>query len=76
MWIGGGRVAAATGDAWIASEDPATEQLLGRVPAGGAADVDRAVSAATAAADGWRLHARERAGRAAARGRGPQRDAP
>jgi aldehyde dehydrogenase (NAD+) len=46
---------------WVASsgtddieiENPATEQVIGRVPAGTAADVDRAVTAARAALDGW-----------------------
>jgi acyl-CoA reductase-like NAD-dependent aldehyde dehydrogenase len=56
MWIGNQHVTA-DGGGWIDSEDPATEQVLGRVPAGGAADVDRAVAAARAAADGWRFTA-------------------
>ncbi|MBQ6642960.1 MAG: aldehyde dehydrogenase family protein, partial [Saccharopolyspora sp.] len=33
--------------------DPATEQVVGSVPAGTAADVDAAVAAARAAFDGW-----------------------
>jgi len=47
--------------AWTASsstetipvENPATEEILGHVPAGTAADVDRAVAAARAAFPGW-----------------------
>ena len=49
------------GDSWqspesaerIAVENPATEEILGHVPAGTAGDVDRAVAAARAAFDGW-----------------------
>ncbi|MTV25000.1 aldehyde dehydrogenase [Nitriliruptoraceae bacterium ZYF776] len=52
MWIANEHVTA--GDGWIVSEDPATEEALGRVPAGGRAEVDRAVAAAAAAADAWR----------------------
>jgi aldehyde dehydrogenase (NAD+) len=37
----------------IAVENPATEQVVAHVPAGTAADVDRAVAAARAAFDGW-----------------------
>jgi aldehyde dehydrogenase (NAD+) len=37
----------------IAVENPATEEVLAHVPAGTAADVDRAVAAARAAFDGW-----------------------
>jgi betaine-aldehyde dehydrogenase len=56
MWIDNTHVAPAEG-AWIDSEDPATEEVLGRVPAGTAADVDRAVAAASRAWDGWRYTA-------------------
>jgi acyl-CoA reductase-like NAD-dependent aldehyde dehydrogenase len=35
--------------------DPATETVIGRVPAGNAADVERAVAAARAASDDWSL---------------------
>lgn len=45
MVIGGRRVAAASGRT-LPSTDPATEQLLARVPRGEAADVDDAVQAA------------------------------
>jgi aldehyde dehydrogenase (NAD+) len=34
-------------------ENPATEEIIGRVPSGTPADVDRAVAAAKAAFDGW-----------------------
>jgi acyl-CoA reductase-like NAD-dependent aldehyde dehydrogenase len=53
MWIGNEHVVAA-GGGWIESEDPATGEVIGRAPAGGAADVDRAVAAATAAWEDWR----------------------
>lgn len=60
MWIGHQHVTATGG--WLESHDPATEELLGRVPAAGAAEVDRAVAAAQAAFDGWRYtSANERA---------------
>jgi acyl-CoA reductase-like NAD-dependent aldehyde dehydrogenase len=45
MMIGDEWVAAASGET-IAVEDPATGRVIGAVPAGGAADVDRAVAAA------------------------------
>jgi len=61
MLIGGRRVTAASGR-WIEREDPATEEPLGRVPAGGAPEVDTAVAAALAATDDWRYtSANERA---------------
>ncbi len=44
---------APTGIERIAVENPATEQVVGHVPAGGAADVDAAVRAAADAFDGW-----------------------
>ena len=53
LWIAGARVAAAT-DATVDVDNPATGQVIGRVPAAGAEDVDRAVAAAVAAADAWR----------------------
>ena len=53
MLIAGRRVVAESGR-WIEREDPATEEPLGRVPAGGAPEVAAAVEAARAAADGWR----------------------
>jgi acyl-CoA reductase-like NAD-dependent aldehyde dehydrogenase len=56
MWIANERVTAREGG-WIDSEDPATEEVIGRVPAGGADDVDRAVRAARDAWDEWRYTA-------------------
>jgi aldehyde dehydrogenase (NAD+) len=52
LFIGGEWVPPASGET-IAVENPATEEILGHVPAGTAADVDRAVAAAQAAFDGW-----------------------
>jgi aldehyde dehydrogenase (NAD+) len=52
LHIGGAWVAPASAER-IAVENPATEDLLGHVPAGSAEDVDRAVAAARAAFDGW-----------------------
>jgi aldehyde dehydrogenase (NAD+) len=52
LYIGGAWVAPSS-PATIAVENPATEEILGRVPAGTAADVDAAVAAARAAFDGW-----------------------
>ncbi|MFI7597240.1 aldehyde dehydrogenase family protein [Actinoplanes sp. NPDC049681] len=49
----GGRWVAPSSDETIAVENPATEEILGHVPAGTAGDVDRAVAAARAAFDGW-----------------------
>ncbi len=48
MWIGGRAVEADSGD-WIEVRSPATGELVGRVPAGTAEDVDAAVAAARAA---------------------------
>src|SRR5690606_22497335 len=60
MLIGGEWVPAADGRT-IAIEAPARKLAIGRVPRGGAADVDRAVRAAAAAFDDWRRRpARER----------------
>jgi aldehyde dehydrogenase (NAD+) len=52
LHIGGAWVTPA-GTGTIAVENPATEETLGSVPAGTAADVDAAVAAARAAFDGW-----------------------
>ncbi|MCA2218687.1 aldehyde dehydrogenase family protein [Jidongwangia harbinensis] len=52
LYIGGAWVASSSADT-IAVENPATEEVLGTVPAGTAADVDAAVAAARAAFDGW-----------------------
>jgi acyl-CoA reductase-like NAD-dependent aldehyde dehydrogenase len=56
MWIANEHVTA-EGGGWLDSEDPATEEVLGRVPAAGAADVDRAVAAAARAWEDWRYTA-------------------
>lgn len=48
MFIDGASVEAA-GGAWLEVHSPATRALIGRVPAGTEADVDRAVAAARAA---------------------------
>jgi acyl-CoA reductase-like NAD-dependent aldehyde dehydrogenase len=56
MWIDNGHVTADAGG-WLESEDPATEEVLGRVPAAGPADVDRAVAAASRAWEDWRYTA-------------------
>ena len=52
LYLGGAWVAPASAET-IAVENPATEEVLGHVPAGTAEDVDRAVAAARAAFDGW-----------------------
>ena len=49
----GGALVESQGGGWIDSINPATEELIGRVPAGTAADVARAVDAATAAQVDW-----------------------
>jgi acyl-CoA reductase-like NAD-dependent aldehyde dehydrogenase len=56
MWIANEHVTA-EGGGWLESEDPATEEVLGRVPAAGSADVDRAVAAAARAWEDWRYTA-------------------
>jgi aldehyde dehydrogenase (NAD+) len=48
-----GQWVASSGSDVIEIENPATEQIIGQVPSGTPADVDRAVSAARAAFDGW-----------------------
>ncbi len=53
MLIGGDRRLAASGDL-LEVHDPATGELLARVPRGGAEDVDAAVRAAAAAFPAWR----------------------
>jgi aldehyde dehydrogenase (NAD+) len=52
LYLGGAWVPS-TGTETIPVENPATEEVLGSVPAGNAEDVDRAVAAARAAFDGW-----------------------
>jgi acyl-CoA reductase-like NAD-dependent aldehyde dehydrogenase len=54
MLIGNQWLEAASGE-WIESPDPATGKTLGKVPAGGKVDVDRAVNSARRAFNGsWR----------------------
>jgi betaine-aldehyde dehydrogenase len=55
MFIDGTSVAS-SGGRWIEVRSPATRELVGRVPDGTEADVDRAVSAARAAFDDGRWH--------------------
>jgi len=50
----GGELRAAAGRDTIEARSPATGELLGRIPRGGAADVDDAVRAATGAFPAWR----------------------
>src|SRR2546425_2181183 len=52
MLIGSELVESSSGS-WIESINPASEQYIGKVPRGTAADVERAVSAAQAAQVGW-----------------------
>ncbi|WP_433350257.1 aldehyde dehydrogenase family protein [Micromonospora sp. CA-111912] len=49
----GGRWVAASSPETLPVRNPATEEIIATVPAGTADDVDRAVSAARAAFDGW-----------------------
>jgi aldehyde dehydrogenase (NAD+) len=53
LYLGGDWVPPASASPPISVENPATEEILGTVPAGTAEDVDRAVAAARAAFDGW-----------------------
>jgi aldehyde dehydrogenase (NAD+) len=52
FYLDGHWVAASSGQT-VPVRNPATEQVIATVPAGTAADVDRAVTAARAALDGW-----------------------
>lgn len=49
----GGEFVESEGGGWIETINPANEALIGRVPEGTAADVERAVAAATKAQKGW-----------------------
>jgi acyl-CoA reductase-like NAD-dependent aldehyde dehydrogenase len=49
----GGRWTAPSGDGTIEVVNASTEEVMGRIPEGTAADVDAAVAAARAAFDGW-----------------------
>src|SRR3954470_20729543 len=55
MFIDGASVESTSGE-WIEVRSPATGELVGRVPAGTPADVDRAVAAARAAFADGRWH--------------------
>ncbi len=48
-----GKWADSTEDKWIEVENPATREIIGKVPRGNADDVDRAVAAARAASESW-----------------------
>jgi acyl-CoA reductase-like NAD-dependent aldehyde dehydrogenase len=58
-----GQWVASSGREVIEVENPSTEEIIGRVPAGTAADVDRAVAAARAAFDGWAATSPEERGK-------------
>ena len=49
----GGELVESSGGNWIESTNPATGEVIGKVPRATAADVDRAVSAAEAAQPAW-----------------------
>lgn len=49
----GGELTTGSGDEWITSLNPSTEEPIGRVPAGTAQDVARATEAAAAAQPAW-----------------------
>ena len=66
MWIGGEEVAARSGR-YFESVNPATGEVLGRVPRGEEADVDRAVQAAKEAFRRWRRLSVEERGAAVLR---------
>lgn len=48
-----GKWVSSTGDKWIEVENPATKEIVGAVPRGNEADVDKAVAAAKAASESW-----------------------
>ena len=66
IYIDGAWVSSDGGDT-IDVENPATEQVIGRIPSGTASDVDRAVKAARAAQDGWAATSPEERGKLIAR---------
>src|SRR3954447_26649607 len=51
------------GNETIDVENPATEEVIGRIPSGTASDVDRAVKAARAAQDAWAATSAEERGK-------------
>ena len=60
MLIDGSWVSSASGD-WIGVESPGNRRVFASIPRGNAADVDRAVKAATQAFPGWSKVAPKRA---------------
>ncbi len=50
----GGKAVSSPDDSWIEVKNPATGELIDRVPAGSAGDVAEAVNAAAAAYEGWK----------------------
>jgi aldehyde dehydrogenase (NAD+) len=62
LYVDGGWVPSSGSD-HIDVENPATEQIIGRVPSGTSEDVDRAVAAARAAADSWSATSPEERGK-------------
>lgn len=59
----GGKNAVSSDEVWIDVRNPATGELIDRVPAGSAGDVAKAVEAAVAASDAWKKTGmRERGG--------------
>jgi aldehyde dehydrogenase (NAD+) len=62
LYIDGGWVPSSGSD-HIDVENPATEQIIGRVPSGTSEDVDRAVAAARTAADSWSATSPEERGK-------------
>jgi aldehyde dehydrogenase (NAD+) len=58
-----GQWVASDGTETIDVENPATEQVIGRIPSGTASDVDRAVTAARAAQDDWAATSPEERGK-------------
>ena len=55
----GGRWVQSQSEAWIDVENPATQHVIARVPAGSAADADAAVASARRAFDAWAATPRE-----------------
>src|SRR3954452_16170164 len=62
IYIDGAGVAS-DGKETIDVENPATEEIIGRIPSGTATDVDRAVKAARAAQDSWAATSPEERGK-------------
>ncbi|MDD1674252.1 MAG: aldehyde dehydrogenase family protein [Methanomicrobiales archaeon] len=73
MRIAGKEEPAENGE-WILVHNPATGELVDRVPAGGAGDIDRAVTAAEKAQPAWAQRSIRERGKTLARGAGMLRD--